>query len=117
MRFYRWIFFKLYEFFQKLNSSNSYNSALGVLSGLLMLLVFRFHLLVNKYFIGKQLDYNEIAIPYLMVFVVILAINYFLLAKDSQYLTAEDFFKKEDQTKYNRLLIGVLVLMVVILII
>lgn len=117
MTFYRYIYFSIYRFFENLKATNAHNSALGILSVPLMLTVYKVHSLVSKHLLDQRLDFNKIAIPYLIVFFVIYAANYFLLERNSTYLKTEDFFKRKGQPEYyNPLMIGMVVIMAVIFI-
>jgi hypothetical protein len=118
MKFYRYIFFKVYSLFEKLNARNAHNSAIGIVSLPIMLIVYRIHSLISERFLNQKLDYDKIAIPYLIAFFAIYAANYFLLQWDSKYLETEDFFKKKEQPKsYDFLLIGLVAFMIVIFVI
>lgn len=118
MTFYRYIFFKIYRFFERSKSRNVHNLALGIISVTIMLLVYKIHALLSEYFIRKELSFDKIAIPYLIIFFLIYAVNYFLLQKDSKYLEIHDFFEKKGQPKYyDFLLIGLVALTIVIFVI
>jgi hypothetical protein len=117
MLFYRYIFFKVYSFFEKLKSKNVYNVAIGILSVSSGHLIYKVHSFVSKQFYHHSLKYDEIAIPYIVVCIIIIAINYFLLRRNPKYYEAENIFKRKDQPKsYGLLLIMVVIAMLAIFI-
>jgi hypothetical protein len=66
MTFYRYLYFRIYKFFENLKSRNAHNMALGILTLPVGLLIYKCHLLLNRYIHGKELNYEEIAVPYTM---------------------------------------------------
>lgn len=118
MTFYRYIFFKVYRFFERLKSRNAHNSALGVISVPILLLVYKIHSLISEYVFNERLNFDAIVIPYLIIFFAIYAANYFLLQSGSKYFKTEDFFERGAQPKsYDFLLIGLIAFMIVIFVI
>jgi cobalamin synthase len=106
MKFYRYAFFRIYSFFERINSSNSHNAALGILSISLVLLLYKVHFLLTKYLLDRKLYYDEIAILYLFVFVIVYTVNYFILMRQHRYIETENFFKEKQNTKaYDMLLL------------
>jgi hypothetical protein len=115
MMFYRYIYFRVYGFFENLNSPNAHSMALGIMTLPIGLLIYKSHLLISKYVLKKTLAYDEIAIPYLIIFLAVYGINYFLLQKDSKYLETEESFKRKEQPKsFDFLFLIVLILVVII---
>jgi hypothetical protein len=92
--------------------------ALGILTLPAGLLIYKCHILLSRYLQGKELVYDEIAIPYLIIFLVIYAANYFLLQRGSKYSETEYFFERKEQPKsYDFLLIGLVAFIIVIFVI
>jgi hypothetical protein len=118
MTFYRYIYFRIYRFFENLNSRNAHNMALGILTLPIGLVIYKCHLLLMRYMQGKELVYDEIAIPYLVIFLAIYAANNFLLQRDSKYDETEGFFERKEQPKsYDFLLIGLVAVIILIFVI
>jgi len=118
MTFYRYIFFRIYRLFENLKSTNAHNIASGLLTIPLGLLVYKIHFLFSKFLLDQSLNFDEIVIPYLIVFLVIYSINYFLLQRGSKYLETEDFFRYKKQPKfYDFILVGLVACMIAVFVI
>ena len=92
--------------------------ALGILNVLLTLLIYKFYKLTSRYLLAEELTFNDIVIPFLGGYLVVYALNYFVLQSVCKYLETENLFKEERQPKsYSTILLSVIFFIVVILII
>lgn len=79
------------------------------------LIVYKCHHLFARYQQGRELEYNEVALPYIAVTISIYVVNYLLLQWNSKYLIIEDYFKSNEQPKsFNYIALGLLAIFVVI---
>ena len=97
MLFYKYIYYRIYSFFESLKSTNPYYSATGIISLLPGILVLKIVSFAMKKIYHLKMTYEEIAIPCLLVFFAVFAVNYFLLQHDLKYIETEKIFKSKQQ--------------------
>jgi len=114
LQFYKYVFYKLYSFFERLKSRNPYNTASGLLTIPVGILIFKIHRLILRYAYNTTIQFENIVIEYLVIFFMLYVINYFVLIHNMKYLLIEDYFKQKEYPKhYDKLIILLLVLFVI----
>lgn len=113
--FYRYVFYRIYSFFEKMKSTNPYNSASGIMVVCIGVTIFKLHLTILKFFFDQKLEYSDVVIPYLLLSILVYVINHILLVGNLKYLKIEDFFIQKKHPKYfDRLLILLSITLIVI---
>jgi uncharacterized membrane protein len=117
MVLYRYLYFRIYTLFEKLKSSNAHNLSLGMMSVLIVLLIYKGHAFFIKFRTGRELSYEEVERPYIGLLFIIYALNYLILEHNSKYLATEARFQEDKRSKiYNFILVGLIVFIIAIFI-
>jgi hypothetical protein len=82
---YKFVFYKIYKAFQAISSRNAQNSAWGCMSAVVALFLFEFVLIVWEIIESRRLEYDEIAIPFLVTYATIATLNYFVFMVNDKY--------------------------------
>jgi hypothetical protein len=116
--FYKYLFYRIYSFFEKVKSSNAYNVASLVLMVYVLLIIGKLHFIILKFIFHRNLEYQDLAIPYALLSVFIYVVNYMLLIRGLKYLKIEDVFIQRQYPKYfDRLFLILGVIIPILLII
>lgn len=116
--FYRYVFYRIYSFFERVKSTNAYNTASLIMILFIGITTIKLHLTISKFFFGRKLEYSDMVTPYLLLSLVLYAINYILLIRNLKYLKIEDVFIQKQYPKYfDRLFIGLGLIIPILLII
>lgn len=82
------------------------------------ILIFKIHFMIMKYLYNEPLRFADIALEYVVLFLMLSLINHFLLLHNLKFYLIEDFFKKKEYPKYyDILIIGLVVLFTAIMMI
>ena len=114
--FYKYVYYKTYSLLEDLKVSSAHSIATVAISALLGMLIFRIQSFTNSLY-NHSLKYEDIAIPYIIVFSVIYLTNYLLLQRGANYLKTESFFKDGKQPKHFNLLLAAVTIFVLVILV
>jgi hypothetical protein len=116
--FYRYVFYKIYSFFERLRSTNAYNTASMIMVVLVGVVILKLHLSISNLIFDRGLDSYNLFIPYSLLSILLYLINYFLLIRNLRYLKIEDLFiQKKYPIYFDRLFIALCIIIPILLII
>lgn len=116
MNFYNYTFFRVYRFLKQLKSTNARNMAVGLVTLIISLAIFKVYTLIHEYILHKaNLSYNEVALPLFLLVFFTYVMNTIIVEYGSGYRKVEiEFEAKGPNSNYDFVLIVVLAVIVVL---
>ena len=85
-------------FFKRFNARNFQDSAIGMVSAITTLVFFKINSLISRFIFNVPLNYEDVAIPYFFVFVIVFFINKFFLLESNKVDDAMKIMKASEKS-------------------